>query len=140
MSQPPKNRVLLLNDDYAVKREVWRYLDPRWTWTRSYALRQHGYNFQEIATAMGRRGESTARTYVKRGVEESHLSTLYQRLSVRARHILTSNKIWKDMPTHMAVNKARQMIAEIKDGRYPCGHRVAKKTLHEILNVLDDFA
>jgi hypothetical protein len=128
-----------LNSDYEIKQEVWRYLSGRWNWTRSYFLRQQGYPWLEISRATGHRGESSARLYVKRAVEHSHLSELFQHLSIHARRVLINNRIWKDMPTHLAVDKARQMIAEIKDGKYPCGRPVRKKILHEILNVLDDL-
>jgi hypothetical protein len=128
-----------LNSDYEIKQEVWRYLSGRWNWTRSYFLRQQGYPWLEISRATGHKGESSARLYVKRAVEHSHLSELFQHLSIHARRVLINNRIWKDMPTHLAVDKARQMIAEIKDGKYPCGRPVRKKILHEILNVLDDL-
>ena len=128
-----------LNSDYEIKQEVWRYLNARWNWTRSYFLRQQGYPWLEISHAAGRVGESSARLYVKRAVEHSHLSELFQHLSIHARRVMLNNKVWKDMPTHLAVDKARQMIAEIKDGKYPCGRPVRKKILHEILNVLDEL-
>jgi predicted transcriptional regulator len=121
------------SDEWKLKTEVFRMLDPRWTRHRAFILREIGYTWVEIAHALGMH-ETTVRIYYKHGEKENeHFGTLNYFLSVRARKWLTSKAIDPTLP-----GADGQALAAVK-WYYKTRSGLGAATRDEILNAVDFF-
>lgn len=122
----------MLEDDWFLKIEVFRVLDPRWIRHRCFILRETGYTWVEIAHALDMH-ESTIRNYYREGEREAeHDGTLNYFLSERARKWLLSKGI---DPTATDAALAAQGAIALAYGQRRSGLGLA--TRNEILTAIE---
>src|SRR5689334_15705850 len=118
-------------DEQDLKTELFRMLDQRWMFHRSFFLHERGAGWNSIALVLNRH-VSTVKNYYRSGREENkHYGTLHYLLSSRSRNKLKELGVDATQPD--APDRALRLI----DTMYGRSTGLGRLTRDEILNAID---